>query len=147
MDVVLLWLDDLDDLVICGAHLWDRLRRHLLQIGLVAALLLALCELSVTALAWSTALAGVAASSFASVCGIVSMNGSGYSANTASYSARYESNTRRATRMRFDPIDVPEMLATPYAHNESVRPTSENTVQYAEFSVVGENVSEKLARR
>ena len=63
MDIVLLWLDDLDDLVICGAHLWDRLRRQLLQIGLVAALLLALCEQSVTALAWSTALAGVAASS------------------------------------------------------------------------------------
>jgi hypothetical protein len=63
MEIVLLWLDDLDDLVICGAHLWEGLRRLLLQIGLAAALLLALCELSVMTLAWSPALAGVAASS------------------------------------------------------------------------------------
>ena len=63
MEIVLLWLDDLDDLVICGAHLWEGLRQRLLQIGLAAALLLALCELSMTALAWSAALAGVAASS------------------------------------------------------------------------------------
>jgi hypothetical protein len=63
MEIVLLWLDDLDDLVICGAHLWEGLRQLLLQIGLAAALLLVLCELSVTALAWSLALAGVAASS------------------------------------------------------------------------------------
>jgi hypothetical protein len=63
MEIVILWLDDLDDLVIRGAHLWEGLRRRLLQIGLAAALLLVLCELSVTALAWSLALAGVAASS------------------------------------------------------------------------------------
>jgi hypothetical protein len=65
MEVVLLWLDDLDDLVFVLVSLWARLRRFCLQVGLSAAFLLAASELSVTADVWSPALAGVAGSSVA----------------------------------------------------------------------------------
>jgi hypothetical protein len=37
MEIVLLWLDDLDDLLFSLALLWERVRRVLLQIGLGAA--------------------------------------------------------------------------------------------------------------
>ena len=40
MEVVLQWLDDLDDLVFGLALLWEPLRRRVLLIGLAAALLL-----------------------------------------------------------------------------------------------------------
>jgi hypothetical protein len=72
MEIVLLWLDDLDDLVFCGAFLWDPLRRIALQIGLVAALVLAACELTASGLTWSTALAAVAAASVGVwACGVL----------------------------------------------------------------------------
>jgi hypothetical protein len=60
MEVVLLWLDDLDDSVFVLVALWTRLRGFCLQVGLTAAFLLAGCELSVTAVTWSPALAGIA---------------------------------------------------------------------------------------
>jgi hypothetical protein len=63
MEVVLLWLDDLDDLVFVLVSVWARLRRFCLQVGLSAACLLAACELSVTADVWAPAFAGVAGSS------------------------------------------------------------------------------------
>lgn len=44
MEVVLLWLDDLDDLLFSMALAWDRLRRAVLQIGLGAAFSLAASE-------------------------------------------------------------------------------------------------------
>jgi len=65
MEVVLLWLDDLDDVVFVLVSLWARLRRFCLQVGLYAALLLAACELSRMADEWSPALAGIAGSSVA----------------------------------------------------------------------------------
>ena len=65
MEIVLLWLDDLDDLVFALALKWEGLRRVVLRIGLVAALAVALCELSVTATAWTPTLSGVAAGSVA----------------------------------------------------------------------------------
>lgn len=65
MEVVLLWLDDLDDLVFAAALVWEPLRILCLQIGLLAALTLVACELSVTAADWSTMFAGVATSSVA----------------------------------------------------------------------------------
>jgi hypothetical protein len=65
MEVVLLWLDDLDDLVFVLVSLWARLRRFCLQVGLAAAFLLAACEVSMTAAVWSPALAGIAGSSVA----------------------------------------------------------------------------------
>ena len=40
MEIVLLWLDDIDDLVYSMAMTWERLRHRSLQIGLVAALAL-----------------------------------------------------------------------------------------------------------
>ena len=63
MEVVLLWLDDLDDVVFVLISYWERLRRLCLQIGLFAAITLAGCELSFTAAQWSLALASVAGSS------------------------------------------------------------------------------------
>ena len=65
MEVVLLWLDDLDDLVFAGALAWERLRTFCLQIGLTASLILAACESSASLVAWAAPLAGVAASSVA----------------------------------------------------------------------------------
>jgi hypothetical protein len=65
MEVVLLWLDDLDDLVFAAVAFWARLRRLCLQIGLFAAVTLAGCELWAMAAEWSLALAGIAACSVA----------------------------------------------------------------------------------
>lgn len=44
MEVVLLWLDDLDDLLFSLALRWERVRRSVLQIGLGAAFALAASE-------------------------------------------------------------------------------------------------------
>ena len=63
MEIVLLWLDDLDDLVFSSALAWDALRRLCLQVGLAASLTLAACELSAAALEWARPLASIAASS------------------------------------------------------------------------------------
>lgn len=41
MEVVLLWLDDLDDVLFSVALLWERVRRVVLQVGLMAAFSLA----------------------------------------------------------------------------------------------------------
>ncbi len=60
MEVVLLWLDDLDDLLFSAALAWERLRKVCLQIGLFAAFTLAVCELYLASLAWAPIFAGVA---------------------------------------------------------------------------------------
>lgn len=63
MEVVLLWLDDLDDAVFTTALAWESLRQLLLQIGLAAAFALAGCELSATATDWVPALTSIAGAS------------------------------------------------------------------------------------
>jgi hypothetical protein len=63
MEVVLLWLDDLDDLVFSVALVWERLRRILLQVGLAASWGVAGAELSASATQWAPALAVVAGAS------------------------------------------------------------------------------------
>jgi hypothetical protein len=63
MEVVLLWLDDLDDVLFSLALAWERLRPALLQIGLAASFALAGSELSATATQWAPAFSGVAAAS------------------------------------------------------------------------------------
>jgi hypothetical protein len=61
MEVVLLWLDDLDDAMFSAALVWDWLRRLLLQIGLAAACALAASELAAIATQWWLAFTGIAA--------------------------------------------------------------------------------------
>jgi hypothetical protein len=61
MEIVLLWLDDLDDLVFSAAHVWEALRRSVLSVGLSAACMLAVCELSLTAVHWVPVLNAIAA--------------------------------------------------------------------------------------
>jgi CHASE2 domain-containing sensor protein len=61
MEVVLLWLDDLDDLLFSVALAWERLRRVVLQIGLAAAFALAGSELAAIATHWWAAFSTVAA--------------------------------------------------------------------------------------
>jgi hypothetical protein len=63
MEIVLLWLDDLDDLLFSMALTWERLRRVLLQVGLVASVGLAGSELSAIATYSAPALSSVAAAS------------------------------------------------------------------------------------
>ena len=63
MEVVLLWLDDLDDAVFSVALAWERARRGVLQVGLASAISLAAAELSAIATAWTPAFSGVAAAS------------------------------------------------------------------------------------
>jgi len=63
MEVMLLWLDDLDDLVFGAALAFERLRAGLLQVGLAAAYGVAGVELSAVATQWAPALAVVAAGS------------------------------------------------------------------------------------
>jgi len=63
MEVILLWLDDLDDLLFSVALVWERLRRALLQVGLAASFGVAGSELSAIATQWAPALAVVAAAS------------------------------------------------------------------------------------
>ena len=65
MEVVLLWLDDLDDILFTAALVWERLRRAVLQVGLAAAFALAAAELSATATQWAPALSFVATASVA----------------------------------------------------------------------------------
>lgn len=63
MEVVLLWLDDLDDVLFSMALVWERLRRIVLKIGLASSLALAGSELSAVALQWWPAFSGIAAAS------------------------------------------------------------------------------------
>ncbi len=65
MEVVLLWLDDLDDAVFTLALKWEQLRRSVLRVGLVAALAVASCESSLIATELTPALSVVAAASVA----------------------------------------------------------------------------------
>jgi len=62
-EVVLLWLDDLDAALFSVALAWERLRRGMLKIGLAAAIIVAVSELSAVATALTPALSGVAAAS------------------------------------------------------------------------------------
>ena len=63
MEVVLLWIDDLDDALFSVALVWERLRRVVLQVGLVASFALAGAELSAIATEYSAAFSVVAAAS------------------------------------------------------------------------------------
>jgi len=65
MEVVLLWLDELDDWLFAGALLWERLRTGALKVGLTAAVGLAGCELFAAGIraGWVPALAAVALAS------------------------------------------------------------------------------------
>jgi|KBSSwiStaDraftv2_1062776.scaffolds.fasta_scaffold1229946_1 hypothetical protein len=65
MEVVLLWLDELDDYLFVGALLWERLRRASLKLGLAASFGLAGCELFAAGVraGWVPALAAVALAS------------------------------------------------------------------------------------
>ncbi|HEY3515766.1 MAG TPA: hypothetical protein VGL98_01875 [Gammaproteobacteria bacterium] len=63
MEVVLLWLDDLDDALFSVALAWERLRRGVLQVGLASAIVVAASELSAIATAWTPAFSSVAAAS------------------------------------------------------------------------------------
>jgi hypothetical protein len=65
MEVVLLWLDDLDDVVFTLALKWEQLRRSVLKVGFVAALAVAACELSLMATELTPALSVVAGASVA----------------------------------------------------------------------------------
>jgi hypothetical protein len=73
MEVVLLWLDDLDDALFCVALAWERLRRIVLSLGLSSALALAGAELSAVATQWSPAFSYVAAASVAAWFGGVAL--------------------------------------------------------------------------
>jgi hypothetical protein len=66
MEVVLLWLDDLDDALFTVALAWERLRRAVLKVGLVAALGVAAADFSSLAAQWAPMLAYVAAASVGS---------------------------------------------------------------------------------
>jgi CHASE2 domain-containing sensor protein len=63
MEVVLLWLDDLDDALFSVALAWERLRRLVLQVGLASALVVAAIEIAAFATAWTPAFSYVAAAS------------------------------------------------------------------------------------
>ena len=65
MEVVLLWLDEIDDWLFAGALLWERLRRATLKVGLAAASALAGCELFAAGVRanWVPTLAAVALAS------------------------------------------------------------------------------------
>jgi hypothetical protein len=61
MEIVLLWLDDLDDLLFSAALVWERLRRRLLQIGLAASFSLAVIDIAAVALEWAPFFCTIAA--------------------------------------------------------------------------------------
>jgi CHASE2 domain-containing sensor protein len=65
MEVVLLWLDDLDDALFTMALGWERLRRLVLKVGLASAIALAAAELAAIATQWVPALSLLAAGSVA----------------------------------------------------------------------------------
>ncbi len=55
MEVVLLWLDEIDDLVFTLALSWDRVRKLCLAAGLIAAFTMAAGELAASAALWDAA--------------------------------------------------------------------------------------------
>jgi CHASE2 domain-containing sensor protein len=65
MEIVLLWLDDLDDLLFSVALRWERARRAFLEVGLLAAVALAASERMHVAADWAPLFANVAAASVA----------------------------------------------------------------------------------
>jgi ABC-type transport system involved in cytochrome c biogenesis permease subunit len=65
MEIVLQWLDDLDDLVFVGFMKWESLRRRSLQAGMSSTLMLALCNFAAIALEWVPLLAAVSVFSVA----------------------------------------------------------------------------------
>jgi hypothetical protein len=65
MEIVLLWLDDLDDVLFSVALLWERASRAVLRIGLLAALSLAASEHLAVASQWAPVFVNVAATSVA----------------------------------------------------------------------------------
>lgn len=66
MEVVLQWLDELDDAIFTFALVWERWRRRNVQIGGVSAAALAACSMS-PALEWIPLLGGIAGASAAAV--------------------------------------------------------------------------------
>lgn len=60
MEVVLLWLDDLEDWIFASLSVWPRVRRLCLQLGLLSALSIPLADVSSEG---ALALSGVAAAS------------------------------------------------------------------------------------
>jgi hypothetical protein len=65
MEIVLQWLDELDDVVFATVSSWESLRRLSLQAGLASTLALAGCEHASAALEWIPFFGGVAATSIA----------------------------------------------------------------------------------
>jgi hypothetical protein len=65
MEIVLLWLDDLDDILFSAALLWERASRAVLRVGLWAALSLAASEQLAVANEWAPVLVNIAATSVA----------------------------------------------------------------------------------
>jgi hypothetical protein len=63
VEVVLLWLDDLDDVLFSVALTWEKLRRTVLQIGLASSFALAASELSAVATQWGSTFSSIAAAS------------------------------------------------------------------------------------
>jgi CHASE2 domain-containing sensor protein len=63
MEVVLLWLDDLDDVFFSFALVWERLRRAVLTVGLASAFALAASDLAAIATQWAPVFSYVAAAS------------------------------------------------------------------------------------
>jgi hypothetical protein len=63
MEIILLWLDDLDDLIFLVVHTIERLRWLCLQIGLAAASGLAIVNLADVLAACAPTLSGVALAS------------------------------------------------------------------------------------
>jgi hypothetical protein len=60
MEIVLLWLDELDDWLFSAAHVWEQLRRALLQLGLAAAFGLAATDVTAVATHLAPLLCGIA---------------------------------------------------------------------------------------
>ena len=60
MEIVLLWLDDLDDLIFAAAMVWRSAARRMLNVGLAAAIALAASCIADLYTSWMTELTVVA---------------------------------------------------------------------------------------
>lgn len=65
MEIVLLWLDDLDDLLFSLALSWERARRAILEVGLAAAFALAASDRLAVAGEYAPLFVNIAAASVA----------------------------------------------------------------------------------
>jgi hypothetical protein len=63
MEIVLLWLDDLDDLFFAAIMLWRRIARRMLGVGFAAAVVLAITCIADVYTVWLTELTVIAAGS------------------------------------------------------------------------------------